>query len=72
MFFPGSNPYTMLENSIGYVIVRKREESGILFEEQTILIQDEINFIIFDNWDTEFIIEKLSKPFGIKKIDSIL
>ncbi|OMJ68860.1 hypothetical protein SteCoe_33552 [Stentor coeruleus] len=67
LYFPwGSNPYKLIENSIGCVIIRKRDESGILFEEPTTIIQEEKKFMIFSKRGTAFIIEKFSKPFQIK------
>lgn len=66
-YFPwGPNPYKMLESSIGYVIIRKREESGILFDEPTVIVQEEKTFMICNERGSAFIIEKFSNPFKLK------
>ncbi|OMJ71682.1 hypothetical protein SteCoe_30051 [Stentor coeruleus] len=61
----GSNTYKILENLIGYLIIRKKEQSGILFEEPTIIVKEEKNFILYFDRGTAFVIEKFSQPFEI-------
>lgn len=56
----------MSRKGVGYVIIRRKDQSGLLFEEPTVELQGERkSILIIQRGGTGFIVEKFDTPFSI-------